>query len=479
MSRLETLQSAEAFVAGRALPAAMVCHRRLLPDPMAVCLFSLGAEPFSAAAIQWGRAADQFDRSVAGDPRNRDLAFTALLPFARAFNAYFETAWGMRSTTTTPRGREVTQVPELPQIVVPNRESVLLLGRLGRRLRFVSDAPEELLRLGAHLAFLREHAATAGRQLVLAATDLNDGHFHMPLSDWERGSLAAQDAAVDPPAGIVGHTAAAHVGIVPIGPRPDAEQDARLRPLLTRFGRQRAGNADPAVVTPLLAPIDAHYEALLMPAWELSWRTVERLRDLREARMVQRRIGTDQEAYVKHMDLMDRAIRRRTRQTVAQAIALRASWEDAASRVRAQEAYDDPLKMVDVLLAAQGFIGTVIGFDGEHRVQGPKQMVRRPRVELALHGPCPLLPGDTVHWDADPDRDYIISAVAPRPGHGDLVTLLLQNPGAPFVPTVGDEMCVAIMGVAERWRGTSDSAEPWPYQAPPVSTMDDLDQEVA
>ena len=479
MSRLETLQSAEAFVAGRALPAAMVRHRRLLSDPMAVCLFSLGAEPFSAAAIQWGRAADQFDRSVAGDPRNRDLAFTALLPFAGAFNAYFETTWSVRSTTTTSRGREVTQVPELPQIVVPNRESVLLLGRLGRRLRFVSDAPEELLRLGAHLAFLREHAATAGQQLVLAATDLNDGHFHMPLSDWERGSLAAQDAAIDPPAGIAGHAAAAQVGIVPVGPRPDAEQDARLRPLLTRFGRQRAGSAAPAVVAPLLAPIDAHYEALLTPAWELTWRTVERLRDLREARMVQRRIRTDQEAYVKHMDLMDRAIRRRTRQTVAQAIALRASWEDASSRVSAQEAYDDPLKMVNVLLAAQGFIGTVIDFDGDHRVQGPKQMVCRPRVELELHGPCPLLPGDTVHWDADPDRDYTITTVTPRPGQGDRVTLLLQNPGATSVPMVGDEMCVAIMGVAERWRGTSASAEPWPYQAPPVSTTDDLDQEVA
>ena len=480
MSSLETLQSAEAFITGRALPAAMARHRRLVEQPMAICLFSLGAEPFSVAAVQWGADADDPRRAVAGDPRNRDLLFASLLDFATEFNAYFEAAWATHTVRVNGNGREIAEVAQPPQILVPNHESVLLLGRLGRRLRFVENAPDELLRLGAHLAFVREHAVIAGQQLIVAATELNDLHFHMALNDWERGSLAAQDAAIEPPAGTPGHAAAAEVDITPVGPRPDATQDDRLRPLLARFNRDRAGATDPATVTPLLGAIDAHYEGLLADAWRLTWRTLERLLDaLPEARMVGRRVAADAAGYVGHMQLMDQGIRRRTRQTLAQAIALRARWEDSSARLVAQQAYDDPLQMVDVLLSGQAMIGDVRHVDADHRIQGPKNMIRRPRIELELEGSCPFLPGEIVHWDVDPARDYEIEMVTPRSGRGDVVTLLLLNPGAPVLPVAGQPMCVATLGIDERFRGSAPSNVPWPYAAPAVATDGDIDAEEA
>jgi hypothetical protein len=480
VSALDTLQSAEAFVAGRALPAAMARHRRLIPEPMAVCLFSLGAEPFSVAAVQWGTDPKEPRRAVAGDPRNRDLLFASLLDFAGEFNAYFETPWVTHTVRVNRKGREIAEVAQPPQIIVPNRASVLLLGRLGRRLRFVQNAPDELLRLGAHLAFVREHAVVAGQQLIVAATELNDLHFHMALTDWERGSLAAQDAAIQPPEGTTGHAAAADVDITPIGPRPDATQDARLRPLLERFNRDRAGATDPRTVKPLLAPIDAHYEALLADAWRLTWRTRERLLDtLPEARMVEARVASDAEEYVRHMELMDQGIRRRTRQTVAQAIALRARWEDSSARVVAQQAYDDPLQMVDILLSGEAMISMVRHVDAGHRIQGPRNMVSRPRVEVELSGSCPFLPGEIVHWDVDPARAYQIETVTTRPGSGDLVTLLLLNPGAPVIPRAGQEMCVATLSIEKRFRWGSQANIPWPYAAPLVTTDGDIDVEEA
>jgi hypothetical protein len=478
VSSLETLQSAEAFVAGRALPAAMARHRRLFEQPMAICLFSLGAEPFSVAAAQWGTDPNDPRRAVAGDPRNRDLLFASLHDFAAEFNAYFEAAWATHTVHVNRNGREISEVAQPPQVLVPNRESVMLLGRLGRRLRFVENAPDELLRLGAHLAFLREHAVIAGQQLIVSATELNDLHFHMALNDWERSSLAAQDASIEPPAGTPGHAAAAEVDITPIGPRPDATQDDRLRPLLDRFNRDRAGATDPATVTPLLGAIDAHYEGLLADAWRLTWRTRERLLDaLPEARMVGLRVAADAAGYVRHMQLMDQGIRRRTRQTVAQAIALRARWEDSRARLSAQQAYDDPLQMVDFLLSGQAMIGVVLQVDVDHWIQGPKNMVRRPRIAVELEGACPFLPGETVHWDVDPSRNYEIETVAVRPGSGDLATLLLLNPNAPVLPATGQAICVATMSIEDRFRGRTPADVPWPYAAPALPTDGNIDAE--
>ena len=67
----------------------------------------------------------------------------------------------------------------------------------------------------------------------------------------------------------------------------------------------------------------------------------------------------------------------------------------------------------------------------------------------------------------------------PRPGIGDLVTLLLLNPGAPVLPEGGQLMCVAALSIEERFRGNTPTNLPWPYAAPPLSTDGDIDAEEA
>ena len=83
MNHLDVALAARAFAAGRGVRSATVRHRRLVPNPLAVVLWQLGAEPFSAAAIGWGDAHARPHMAVAGEPRNRDLAFAGTTFAAR------------------------------------------------------------------------------------------------------------------------------------------------------------------------------------------------------------------------------------------------------------------------------------------------------------------------------------------------------------------------------------------------------------
>ncbi len=184
MNHLDIAFAARAFAAARAVRSSTVRHRRLVPKPIGVVLWQLGAEPFSAAAIGWGESHAQPHMAVAGEPRNRDLAFAALLDFAKWFNPRFEAHYADRETLT--RGKStITVARTAPQIVVANLATVELLGRLGRRLAYLpTDGPRPadpaLVRLGRHLRFLWDHCSTPGQQLVVAMTDLMNAHWATP-----------------------------------------------------------------------------------------------------------------------------------------------------------------------------------------------------------------------------------------------------------------------------------------------------------
>src|ERR1700722_5755864 len=87
---LDVYLIAHAHVEGRAQRTALLRHRHLVQTPLALVLWQLGAEPFSAAALGYGSRPDSLGFSVAGDPRNRDLAFACLRPLALWFNPRFE-----------------------------------------------------------------------------------------------------------------------------------------------------------------------------------------------------------------------------------------------------------------------------------------------------------------------------------------------------------------------------------------------------
>ena len=143
MNHLDAALVARSYRAGHALRSASLRHRRLIERPLGIVLWQLAGEPFSAAALGWGDRAEALEMRVGGEPRNRDLAFAALLPFARWFNVRFEAHFAdceefTRGDFTVRRARTA------PQVLVANGATVEVLGtsaddwptcrRPGRRL---------------------------------------------------------------------------------------------------------------------------------------------------------------------------------------------------------------------------------------------------------------------------------------------------------------------------------------------------------
>jgi hypothetical protein len=472
MSR-ELLESVEAHMAGRATRSALVRHRRLLKDPMVVCLFQLGGEPFTVAALAWGRSSSRKRLAVAGDPRNHELVTTALKGFARDFNKYFETPWHSANEYEDSKGRIRRDVEALPQVVVPNRQTVALLGRIGRRFRFdgADRTPPELIAAASHLAFLREHAAIVGQQLILPIDDLIAGHWTVPLNAAERANVAAADAYVHPPKGLSGYDAAVLAERSPIGPRPDADQDSRLEPLLDRFNDALKRRVSTKRISALRAPIQAHYEELLEPAWTLIWRNIVAEREYDEARFVETRLKRDELAYAQHMRETDLGIRRRARRSVPQAIEHVRQISDVAPVVTVQEAADDPLKMVDLVLNGTAILGEVIAVEPDRTEQGPVNRVRRPLIRIRSAHEITLSEGDRVRRDIDPNARYEIRTLSAERGHELVDVVRLSRDGE--LPDVGDEACFFAGSIEPYYALPVSRDVPWTHAVPPTSDDDD------
>jgi hypothetical protein len=476
VNHLDVALAARAFAAGRGVRSATVRHRRLVPNPLAVVLWQLGAEPFSAAAIGWGDTHARPHMAVAGEPRNRDLAFAALLEFAKWFNPRFEAPAADRETFTR-RDYTFTVARTAPQVVVANPAAVELLGRLGRRLAYLpTDGPRPadpaLVRLGRHLRFLWDHSHAPGQQLVVAMTDMLNAHWATPQSAAERQSLPALLAFIDPPPGVAGFDAAAAAELYPVGPAPDGDDDERLMPLVERFNLDRRRSTDPAVVRPLLAPIAGHYAPLLRRAWDLVWRCRDREALLPEARSVARRWDADRDAYTRHVDWLIRNGLRRTRQTPRQAATTLRNLEEAGRLVEAEEACDDPLRMAAYVLANKAVRGTVVAVDPTHKEPGPKRMVARPLVTVRSPDPCLIPVGRELWWTGQPDgKEFVVEDVGPAPGGGsDVVLKLMTSSGTTGRPAVGSRACFSVHSTRPEWLGTLPDDDPWTHRpaAPPA-----------
>lgn len=477
MKHLDIALAARVHRGGRAIRTSLFRHRRLVRDPVAIVLWQLGAEPFTAAAIGWGTRRDRLSLAVAGDPRNRDLAFAALLSFARWFNPLFESHAERRETIV--RGHYTsTRALTAPQVLVANRATVELLGRLGRRLAYLPvdgerPADPDLVRLGRHLLFLWYHWAMPGQQLVVSLTDLLATHWATGQSELERQSLAALDAFITPPEGVHGFEAAAIAERAAVGPLPTGEDDDRLDPLVEQLHERRGGRTDPAAIAPLLAPFEAHYRPLVSRTWDLLWRGLERELGYGEARSVARRWDEDRRAYTSHIDWVTRGGRRRTRQTPRQAAMTLQNLEDAKRRLEAEEACDDPLRMIPYLLDNKAVRGRVVSVDREHRESAGRSMLRRPLVTLRSPDPCPIPLGRELWWTEQPDgREFVVHAIAPHVNGGADVTLkLTTGSGKTGLPSVGNEACFSIHTTSGHWPSTLPHDDPWTHR-PNVAPAD-------
>jgi hypothetical protein len=470
MNHLDVTLAARAHRAGCALRTALFCHRRLLPGPMAVVLYQLGAEPFAAAAAGWGDGHERLTFRVAGEPRNRDLAFALLLEFARWFNPRFEAPASDRETRT--RGDYTfTRARSAPQVVVANAATAKMLDRLGRRLAYLPTtgprpADEALVRLGRHLRFLCSHAWVPGQQLLVSLTDLLNGHWMTSQSELERQSLAALDAFIEPQGGLHGFEAAGRVEDLSVGPVPAAEDDERLDPLVDRFNKQRAGRTAPTAVRALLAPIEDHYRPLVRRAWDLLWRCWDREARVAEAPSVVRRWDGDRDTYTAHMDWMGRGGLRRTRQTPRQAATTLRGLEEAQRLLEAEEPCDDPLRMIPYLLQHKAVRGRVVAVDRGHRELATKRMVARPLVTLHSPDECLMPLGKELWWSEQPGgREYVVEAIDDARGGGCRVTLKLMTGSADAaLPAVGSDACFSTHNTRPAPPMTLPQEEPWTHR---------------
>ncbi len=416
MSYFNALLVAEARKHGRAQRSAQLRHRHLAERPLGMVLWQLGAEPFTAAAVAWGFGPRERSLAVPGEPRDRALAFRALATVARSFNAWFE---GERD--------------EPPQVVVPNRGNLTLLGRLGRRLAYLStDGPTpadpELVRFGRHLKWLYDRSRYPGQQLVVVLTDLLSTHWTSELSPSEAQHLPAMDAAIAPPRGITGHEAAFAAESLEIGPLPSAADDDPVDPLVRKLNEGRGRSTDERIVGPLRKPIEAHYTKLVDRGWPLLWRCLERERGYEPAPHVDRRWQRDVADLERHIEwTLAKGGGYRTRQSHEQAARTLQDWETAYAKLVAEEAVDDPLRMVPFLLTNQAVAGQVLEVDLDHKEQPGKRSVRRAQVELEVAERCTIPLQTKLYWTHTANgREYRVTAVRAE-GSKTIVTLTHQT----------------------------------------------------
>src|SRR5215831_13883807 len=103
---LDAMLAARVYENGRALRRTTLRHCYLADPPLGIVIWRLGGERFRAAAVAWGPLGKPFQLAVPGEPRNRDLYFRALTPFAADLCAR------IRRAAATPVARERGSVTE-------------------------------------------------------------------------------------------------------------------------------------------------------------------------------------------------------------------------------------------------------------------------------------------------------------------------------------------------------------------------------
>ena len=475
MDHLEVALAARALREGRAFRKAAFRHRCLPENPIALVLYQLGAEPFSAAAIGFGHCKSDFNLIVAGEPRNRDLAFAALQRLAQWFNTMFENAAAHRETVPN-RNREQTRANTAPQVIVANSATIEMIGRLGRRLAYLPltgprPASAELVRLGQHFLFLHRHAGTPGQQLIVSMTDLLNEHWVTPQSPMERQSLAALYAYIAPPPGLHGYEAAASAERIAIGPLPDGDDDEKLDPLVQEFNGRRNGSTAPSVIAPLLAPIASHYRPLVRRTWDLLWTCRDREAGWQQAPSVPRRWDDDRQAYTDHVDWTLRGGHRRTRLTPRQAAMLMRKLEEAQAIVAAEQASDDPLLIVSDLLDEKAVQGWVLRVDETHQEIVNVRAARRPLVTISSPDPCLMPHGKELWWTRTPGSPpYVIVDVRAGPNQHVLITLKLTTSSRIQLPRTGETACFSAHTTRTHWFAALPPSTPWTHRpsSPPT-----------
>ena len=461
----------EAAAAGNAVEQSLYRHTHLVDEPLGIVLFHPAAEPFAPAAIAYGTSIGDRHNAVCRDPRNREMLFASLTPFAEWFNTMFELPGASREANK--QGDEIAT--GIPQVIVPNPGTWTALGLLGRRLAYLSapegeTPPQQLVTLGQHHQFLVRHDMD-GQQITVPMTSLLNDHWATPLSDEESLSLPALDAWVAPPKGGNGWDTAWEAETLPMGPLASAESDSDLDALLRARRDETEGSSKAKALD---RKVDGLLTGWLDDPWDLLWSTWQRERKHDEAHHVEGRVVTDAEAYTNHLNWQTRAGgRRRTRATARQAAVTRNDYERATQRLAYEEAVDDPLRLVPHLLDGKGFTGTVGDADVNHRriPDGKKRLVSRPLITVEADREIFLARGTELTWPDGVAQVWVVDEIT---NGGKTVTLYRNTgtappPGERLIPGVGERVAFTTLTPPGNYRMRLSATPPWTHE-PAIST---------
>ncbi|WP_225446797.1 hypothetical protein [Streptacidiphilus sp. PB12-B1b] len=522
MSLLATLARLQAVRSGRAEPLATVLHRHLAERPMVLVPLAAAGEAGAPLAVMLGRDRERPRLLTVPQPLDRDrrFAFLAdladeLLPYLESFGQDVEILTKETKDAQTGERTEVSRelCLDAPQLVVPNRGGVELLGLLGRSTRFRRTAedpdpgpypaPARVPLLGRHLTHLRERSQVPGSSMLVAMTDLLSRHWATGQSALEDQHLGALLGWIDPPPGLTGAQAALHAETgrddrgqllcPPAGPSTDPHFDSQLlAPAINRYDAARqaaAGHAaDRALVEAREQEVNELLAGVLRPVWEQLWHGLELLRTLPAAGHLAERWTGDRWSYTAHRDriaageppqpIRDDAV------TAARKLAQR---EREQTTVGVQEALDDPLAMAERRLAGEALVGTVTAvepeYDTSRRTPRPRPLLTvrtadRPHAE----------PGQELHRAGGPGGQRAVLVAAGSDGEGGddsggggadgpgSVTLRLvsgmglkKEPAPGSVPEVGETVCFTVFELTARQSAPLPEPEdtPWTHGGPP------------
>jgi len=479
----EAMLATRAFELGRAQRTALYRHRAIAGTPFGIVAFELGAEPYTVGSIALGRQGRTPTIFVPGQPIDRRLLFHAITGFAREFCDTFE-GYAAGNVETVQHWGEDLEIPvSLPQIIVPNEQTIKLLYRLGRRLAYLkTDGPTpadpSLPRLGLHLMWLTRYARTQGQQLLVPLSQFLRQHYATAMSSYEAGSLAALEAWIDPPAGSTGPEAAAATELQAVGPTLSPSDAAEVSRLMEHFDERRQRSIDPKVYTPLLGPLRTFYAAKTQHTWTLLWKAVARERKVALAASVGRREREDRIEYARHMQWMNGPAqgRLRARTHLRSNVISKRRLEAAQALVEAEEAIDDPLRMVPQIVAGLALAGEVVNLAAGRRELVGQRNCLRPSITVRTDENCSMPIGTALWWtDAAASREWLLSSVVPV-GSGSDVTLILQTNrqlSAGF-PAFGSRVRFTQKPIPDSYEPILPSTVPWTHKAP-ETPVDDLD----
>jgi hypothetical protein len=477
----EAMLAVRAFERGRAQRTALYRHRAIANDPLAIVAFEVGAEPYLVGSIAIGTQASGPRVYVPGQPLDRQLLFAALTDFARAFCEAFERPCAIEQIRH--RGHELAIPVHLPQIVVANEQTVSLLGRLGRRVAYLKTDGERpadpvLPRLGRHLMWLADYTQTPGQQLVLSVSEFLRQHYATTMSSYEAASLPALEAWINPPAGQDGFRAAVNAETLVAGPKLDPRDAEEVHRLMNELDARRARSSDPAVVAPLAGPLRGLYGARTQRTWRLIWQALEREQLIPTAPSVTRREREDRIAYAEHMAWMNGPVQglRRARPEMRTVVRRLRELEAAKTRLEAEEAVDDPLRMVPHIIAGTALAGGVVACSANRRELIGGRNLLRPSVTVRTDEPCLIPVGSEIWWtEAAAGREWLVAAISPA-GAGSDVTLVLQTNRAlaAGLPTLGARVRFTQVPIPDAYEPNLPRQAPWTHRAPEPE-VDDLD----